>query len=185
MSEKRRKNYIKVYLLPIIIIGLLTALDQLTKFIVVNNFMLNESKPIIKDVFSLTYIRNEGIAWGLFQGKRYLFLIITVIVLMLCFFVYHKIYSYKEFMPLRICLIFIISGSIGNMIDRIKLGYVIDFFDFELINFPVFNIADIYVTVTMIVMFILIGFVYKEEDIDKIFSKEDNDAKEEQQDNKI
>ena len=71
------------------------------------------------------------------------------------------------------------------MIDRIKMGYVIDFFDFELINFPVFNIADIYVTVTMIVMFILIGFVYKEEDIDKIFSKADNDAKEEQQDNKI
>jgi signal peptidase II len=63
------------------------------------------------------------------------------------------------------------AGSIGNMIDRIKLGYVVDFFDFELINFPVFNVADIYVTVSMILLIILICFVYKEEDFDVLFSK--------------
>lgn len=170
MGSNSRQNYIKIYLLPIIIVGILTALDQLTKFIVVSNFKLNESKPVIKDVFSLTYIRNEGIAWGLLQGKRYFFLVITVIVLMICFYVYHRIHDMDRFKPLRVCIIFVVAGSLGNMIDRIKLGYVIDFFDFELINFPVFNVADIYVTVTMIIMLVLIGFVYKEEDFDVIFT---------------
>ena len=72
---------------------------------------------------------------------------------------------------LTMCIVTLISGAIGNMIDRFKYGYVIDFLDFKLINFPVFNVADIYVTVSMFFVLILMIFVYKEEDIDYIIGK--------------
>lgn len=159
----------KLYLFPIFIIGLLTAIDQFTKFLITKNFKLYDSKPVIKDVFSITYIRNKGVAWGLFQGKRAVFLIITLIVLIFCFYIYAKLPEGKRYLPLRICIITLVSGALGNMIDRIKLGYVIDFFDFELINFPVFNVADIYVTLTMIALVILIFFVYTDEELEVIF----------------
>lgn len=69
-------------------------------------------------------------------------------------------------MAAKVCLIFIISGGIGNMIDRVKLGYVIDFLSFDLIDFPVFNVADIYVTVFTILLFVLILFKYSDEEFD-------------------
>jgi signal peptidase II len=159
-------------LLAILAVGLLAAADQLTKFIIRGTFSLHESHPVIDGVFSITYIRNEGIAWGMFQGGRIVFLVVTVLVLVFCFVIYNKIAGKKKFTPLRICMVFLVAGSIGNMIDRIELGYVVDFFYFELIDFPVFNVADIYVTVSMIVLILLICFKYKEDDFDEIFSKE-------------
>jgi signal peptidase II len=170
MTNNGGRSFIK-NLPAILAVGLLAALDQLAKFIVTGNFELHESRPLIKGVFSLTYIRNEGIAWGMFQGGRIVFLVITVIVLAACFYVYYKISGEKKLAPVRYCLIFVAAGSIGNMIDRVKLGYVVDFFDFELINFPVFNVADIYVTVSMILLIILICFVYKDEDFEVLFKK--------------
>ena len=77
----------------------------------------------------------------------------------------------KKYAPLRICAIFILAGGLGNFIDRVRLNYVVDFFYFELIDFPIFNVADIYVTVTMFVLLYLIFFYYKEEDLDGIFSR--------------
>ena len=75
----------------------------------------------------------------------------------------------KKLLPLRICAVFIFSGAIGNFIDRLKLGYVVDFFYFKLIDFPVFNVADIYVTVGTFILAFLLSFYYKEEDLDRIF----------------
>lgn len=174
ISKNSKKSYIK-NLLAILAIGILVAIDQLTKLMVRGHFKLHESRPIINGVFSLTYIRNEGIAWGMFQGGRVVFLIITAIVLVVCFYVYYKISGERKLAPIRYCLVFVVSGSIGNMMDRIKFGYVIDFFYFELIDFPVFNVADIYVTVSMILLIILICFVYKEEDFDVLFPRHDNE----------
>ena len=74
----------------------------------------------------------------------------------------------KKFLPLRICAILIVSGAIGNLIDRIRLQYVIDFFYFKLIDFPVFNVADIFVTVSTILLLVLVLFYYKEEDFEQI-----------------
>ncbi|MGN0436748.1 MAG: signal peptidase II, partial [Wujia sp.] len=138
----------KIYFFPIIIIALLTALDQLFKFIISSNFKLYESKPIIKDILEITFIKNEGVAWGLFQGKRVIFLVITAIVLLGCFFIYSNISNKKKYIPLKICIIVLIAGALGNMLDRIRLGYVIDFIYFKLINFPVFNFADILVVLS-------------------------------------
>jgi signal peptidase II len=177
MAETNKTKKAAGSILAIFAVAVLAAIDQLTKFIVTENFSLYDSKPLIKGVFSLTYIRNEGIAWGMFQGGRIVFLIITLIVLIACVFVYHKISQERKLLPVSVCLVFVAAGSIGNMIDRIRLGYVVDFFDFELINFPVFNVADIYVTVSMIVLIILICFVYKEEDFEVLFPARSGDDK--------
>lgn len=164
-----KENKIKIYLIPILAIGLLTAFDQLTKYIIVSKYALYESTPIINDVFHITYIQNRGVAWGMFQGKRPIFLIITAIVLVGVFFIYNNICDNKKYRFLSILLTILTSGAIGNMIDRVKQGFVVDFFDFKLINFPVFNVADIYVTVSMFFLLILVIFKYKNDDFDEIF----------------
>ena len=165
------KHKIKIYIIPILCIGLLVALDQITKFIVRTSFALYESHPLIKNVFHLTYIQNTGIAWGMFKNGRTIFLILTVLVLLVCACFYAKIPEDKRFTPIRVCLVFLVSGAIGNMIERISLRYVVDFFDFRLINFPIFNVADIYVTVSMIVLILLCAFYYHDHEIDALFSK--------------
>lgn len=166
-----KKNF-KIYILPILCIGLLTAFDQLTKFMVKSSFALYESRPLIKGVFHLTYIQNTGIAWGMFKDKRTIFLMLTVAVLIFCACFYAKIPDEKRFRPIRICLVFLVSGAIGNMIDRITLHYVVDFFDFCLIHFPIFNVADIYVTCSMLALILLTVFYYKEEDLEVLFPSE-------------
>lgn len=158
----------KIFIIPIIIIGLLTALDQLTKFIITGNFSLYETKPVIEDVFAITYIQNTGVAWGMFKGKRVIFLVLTFIALLFAFRIYYNVYDKKKYIPIRICLILLISGALGNMLDRIRLGYVVDFFSFELINFPVFNVADIMVVVSIFLLFFLLLFKYSNEEFDEI-----------------
>lgn len=164
----KNKTTIKIFILPIIMIGLLTAFDQLTKFMITGSFELYESRPLINGVFSLTYIRNAGVAWGMFQGRRILFIILTAIALLFAFKIYYNVSENRKYIPVRICLILLISGALGNMIDRIRFGYVVDFLDFELISFPVFNVADMMVVVGMILLFILIIFKYEDEEFNEI-----------------
>lgn len=171
IMDKTKSSKIKIYIVPILLIALLTAIDQLTKAIVSGTFEIYESKDLIKNVFSFTYVQNFGIAWGMLEGKKILFLIITILVLGLCFYIYQNIADDPKFKIFRICMIVLISGAIGNMIDRVKLGYVIDFFSFDLINFPVFNVADIYVVCSMILMFFLILFKYNDDDFSKMFRR--------------
>lgn len=166
---KRSSTFkIKIFILPIIIIGLLTALDQLTKFIITSKFSLYESKPVIHDVFAITYIQNTGMSWGLFKGKRIIFIVLTFIALLFAFRIYYNVYDKKKYLPIRISLVLLISGALGNMLDRIRLGYVVDFFSFELINFPVFNVADIMVVVSFFLLFFLLIFKYSNEEFDEI-----------------
>lgn len=167
MKEKK----VKIMILPIIVIALLTSLDQFTKFVIKSKFKLYESKEVIKKVFAITYIQNKGAAWGVMQGKRIFFLILTVLVVIGCFYILYNIIDNRKYIMLTICVIFLISGAVGNMIDRFKLGYVVDFFDFKLIDFPVFNVADIYVTVSLFLILFLMIFIYKEEDFDEIIGK--------------
>ena len=74
----------------------------------------------------------------------------------------------RKYLPLRACAVLIAAGAVGNFIDRIRLGYVVDFLYFKLIDFPIFNVADIYVTVSTALFIVLLCFYYKEEDIDRI-----------------
>lgn len=169
-----KKNNIPIFILPILAIALLTAIDQLTKYIIAGNFVLYETKKLIPGIISLTYIRNAGVAWGMFQGGRIIFLVLTVVVLFLCFYLYSNISGKSEHRLLRMTLVVLVSGALGNMLDRIRLGYVIDFFDVDFIDFPVFNIADIYVVISMICLFALIIFKYDNEDIEELLNFKKN-----------
>ncbi len=124
--------------MSLIIILLVLALDLLTKYWAVNKLQEVGSIPVIQNIFHLTYVENRGAAFGMFQNQRLFFIIMTTIVVggVLLFMYKNK----NMHLLLKISLSLVISGAIGNFIDRIRLGYVIDFFDFRI--WPVFNIAD-------------------------------------------
>ncbi len=144
---------------------LLVFLDQVTKYWARTSLQENGPIDIINGVFSFQYLENRGIAFGLFQNKFYFFVILTVIILAAIVFFYYKLPDEKRYRPLQLCLIFIAAGAIGNMIDRVMLNYVVDFLYFNLINFPIFNVADCYVTVSEFALPILLLFYYKEEEL--------------------
>ena len=123
---------------------------------------------IIDNVFELYYLENSGAAWGVMSGARYFFLILTVVIVAIVIYVSIKMPHTNRMVPLRGTLILLSAGAAGNFIDRLCFGYVRDFIYFKLINFPVFNVADIYVTVSVIIFAILILFVYKEDEFEFI-----------------
>ncbi|MBP3326326.1 MAG: signal peptidase II [Coprococcus sp.] len=162
-----KKNYVMAF----ISICLLTFLDQFVKFLINTNMKVGESIQLIKGVFSITYVQNKGAAWGSLSGKRIFLLILTIAILIGVIIMYIKMVKQDSFKPLRICAVFLTAGATGNIIDRIIHGFVIDMFDFNLINFPVFNVADIYVTCSVFIILILVIFKYKDEDFDVLFHK--------------
>lgn len=149
-----------------LVVSLLVALDQLTKYVAFNYLQSINSIPIIKDVFHLTFVKNRGAAFGILQNQRWFFIIMTVSVLIGIIYYYKHLPKYKPYGFIRFALILISAGAIGNLIDRIRLGFVIDFFDFCLINFPVFNIADICVVIGTILLTWFILFT-PEDDFEK------------------
>ena len=118
----------------------------------------------------------SGAAWGMLSGKINLFLVFTVIVMLIVTYVIINLPATRKYMPLLITCTLLVSGAVGNFIDRVRFGYVRDFIYFKLINFPVFNVADCYVTVSVALLIILILFVYKEDDFGflKLSKKGDN-----------
>ena len=156
-------------ILAIVSVFLLIGLDQLVKFLITSHMALYDTIPVIKNIFHITYIQNRGAAWGSLQGKRIFLLVVTLLVLAFLVYFYIKMLRLNKYKDLRILFIFVFSGAVGNMIDRIRLGYVIDMFDFRLINFPIFNVADIYVTCSMIILLIIILFKYKDNELEDLF----------------
>ena len=171
-------HIIMKYIKPIITIVILVLIDQLTKYLIVSNYKVGEGISLISNVFHITYIRNDGAAWGLLSGMQLLFYIITPIVIIIALFLYFKMNIDKRFNVLQILILFVISGAIGNYIDRIHNGYVIDFLYFKLIDFPVFNVADCYLTVSIILLVLCVFFKYTEEDFDVLFKKKDKKTNE-------
>lgn len=137
--------------------------DQFIKFQAVNHLSGINSIPIIKEVLELTYVENHGAAFGMLQGKQIFLVLITIIVIVAIAIYYKKLPTDSKYKWLKLSFILIISGAIGNLIDRIRLSYVIDYIYFKLIDFPVFNLADCFVVVGTILLSILILFVYKED----------------------
>lgn len=143
---------------------LLVSIDQFTKWLAVTKLYNNNPFVIIKDVLELSYLRNNGAAWGVLSGKQWFFILITFVMLALALFIFIKMPKTKHFRGLRIVICTLAAGAVGNLIDRIRNGYVHDFIYFKLINFPVFNFADICVTISMIGLIVMILFVYKDKD---------------------
>ena len=152
------------YLPAIISFLILVFLDQLTKYIVTHTMALYESIPVIKDVFEIHYIRNPGTAWGLLANKQLLFRCCTILVFIIGITVYIRCVQLSKFRDIRILLVLILAGGMGNFIDRIMWHYVIDFIYFKWINFPVFNVADIYVCISALLIIYCLLFKYKDEE---------------------
>ncbi|WP_311481342.1 signal peptidase II [uncultured Anaerococcus sp.] len=144
-----------IYIL-IVIIGL--VLDRLSKVYAVKNFI---ESPIQGSIINLTYLENRGAAFGILQDKRLFFLLITIAIV--CYLLYYFYKSYKTNpMILNISLSMIISGALGNFYDRFVNGYVVDFIEFSFFSFPIFNVADIFVSIGCALMIIYIIFHYED-----------------------
>lgn len=142
----------------------LIFLDQYTKILAVRHLKEQEPFVILKGVFELHYLENRGMAFGLMQNQRIFFVLATTVVFFLLVYFYLKTPAAKKYLPIRICTVFLTAGAGGNFIDRLLKGYVVDFFYFSLIDFPIFNVADIFVTMTFVVLLLLIFFYYKDDD---------------------
>ena len=164
----------------ILIMMCLIVFDQFTKNLAVLKLKGNKSFVLIKGVFELEYLENKGAAFGIMQNMKYFFLVVAALMVIFVIYSLIKLPKGGKFILMEICLLLIGSGAVGNMIDRIMNDYVVDFFYFSLINFPIFNVADIYVTVACAVLIISILFVYKEDDLSffKIRNKSVSEDKE-------
>ena len=134
------------YIMCILCMVAVVIVDQITKYCAVRYLMPIASFPIIKDVLHLTYVENRGAAFGMLQNHRWVFMIVSTVVMFVILFVMFKYKKYLHTIML-IGLSFTVGGGVGNMIDRTLNGYVVDFVDFTLINFAVFNVADTFITV--------------------------------------
>ena len=132
------------------IIAILIVLDQLVKSYVVQNIALGEIKSWIPNLVSLTYLQNRGAAFSILQDQQLLFAVITLVVVVGAIWYLHKHMEDSLWMVLG--LILIIAGGLGNFIDRISQGFVVDMFHLDFINFAIFNVADSYLTVGVVVL---------------------------------
>lgn len=159
------KRYIKGnIIIAVISVVLLVFIDFFTKKLAFDILRFSNGISVIKGIFRLEYVENKGAAFGILQGRLLPVIIITPILVFLVAFIYIKSINISKFKLFRIVSIFFIAGTIGNFIDRVFYGYVIDFLYFELINFPVFNMADIYLTLSTIVILIALLVYYRDED---------------------
>ena len=150
---------LKYYISAFAGIIFLVFLDQFTKYLAVSKLKDKAAFKLIPNVLHFEYVTNTGAAWGMFSGRQIMFIVLTLLVLLVIGYVYIKTPKTKKYMPLRITLVLLTSGALGNFIDRVVNNYVHDFIYFVPINFPVFNVADCYVTVSAVLLVVLLLFV--------------------------
>lgn len=145
-----------------LLILLLILIDQISKIKIKALLENRGSIPIIDGFFNLTYVENKGAAFGLFQDKQIVFVMVAVIVVILGLGYIHKAKITKM---AKFSIALIIAGAVGNVIDRLRIGYVIDFFDFKFIWTYVFNFADILVVVGTVILAVYMLFFDREGDV--------------------
>jgi len=139
-------------IVPIVIVALI-ALDQWVKFEIVKNIQLGGVKPFIPKILSLTYLRNTGAAFSILENQQWLFAVITLVVIGAAIWYLSK--HIKGSVWLLSALSLIIAGGIGNFIDRMRQGFVVDMFQLDFINFAIFNVADSYLTIGVMVLVVM------------------------------
>lgn len=148
--------------------AVLVLLDQYTKALAVAHLKGQEPFVILDGIFELLYSENRGAAFGMLQGRQGFFFVIAIVVLAAAAYVMCRMPSWSNprYHFLKLCTIMITAGAAGNMVDRTVQGYVVDFLYFKLIDFPIFNVADIYVTVATAFLVLLFLVYYKDEDLE-------------------
>ena len=152
--------------MPIFAVVVLILLDQGTKLWALTSLKPIHNMTLVEGFMDLTFVENRGVAFGMFSGQRWFILLLTGIIAVGLIWFYVTMPKKKEYFPLRVSLVLVLSGAIGNIIDRLFRGYVVDFFEFTFFEWPVFNVADIYVVVGVILLALMIVFVVKDEDLE-------------------
>ncbi len=134
-------------MLYIVLIVLLIIADQISKYIVIENLKPIETFPILQDIFHFTYTENTGAAFSILRDKKIFLLVLTSLAMIGVFYYLLKLMKEPSKVLLKISLCLIVAGGVGNIMDRFRLGYVVDFIDVRLINFAIFNVADIFIVV--------------------------------------
>lgn len=137
---------------------ILVVADQLVKHWVVANIALNSSRPLVGNLLAITNLHNDGAAWSILEGQQWFFTVVTVVALVVIGYLF---YRWRKQPLLLWPLTLILAGTVGNFIDRFQNGYVVDMFELLFINFPVFNVADVCLTVG--VAWLLVIFIREEE----------------------
>lgn len=149
-------------------LAVLTAADQLTKYLARRCLYLSGKGVfvLIEDVLELRYLENRGAAFGMMQDRTRFFAVFAMLVIAAASFIFMKSPDGRHFLPMRLSMAGLAAGALGNLIDRLRQGYVIDFIYFRIIHFPIFNVADILVTLSVALLIVLVVFVYKDHDLD-------------------
>lgn len=164
--------------LDILIIVCLVGIDQLTKKLALH-FLADKSIAVLPGIFSFTLLEggNSGAAFGLLKGGFWFFMISTIIVIFFALFFLRRLPDGKRYLPLNISIVLLLAGAFGNLVDRVSTmieygsSFVVDFLYFELIDFPIFNVADCYVSISAFLLLVLGTFFYKDEDYDLILNR--------------
>lgn len=143
---------------------ILVITDQLTKHLAVVQLKNQAAYNLINGILEFNYLENRGAAFGVLQNQKYFFVFVALIFIGVIVFVLIKVPTQKKYYSLNILLVMIAAGAVGNMIDRVRYDYVVDFIYLVCIQFPIFNVADIYVTTATVILVFQILFVYKTND---------------------
>ena len=162
MSREKRSLFLRF------IIGfvILTGLDQWTKGLVTTYLKGNPPIPVLEGVFEFYYSENRGAAFGMLQGRQGFFFLIAAAVILAVLWAVYRMPAGKRYLPLMCSLFLLVSGAVGNMIDRLTQKYVVDFLYFKLIDFPIFNVADCYVVIATFSLILLFFFFYSDEELE-------------------
>ncbi|MBQ8956578.1 MAG: signal peptidase II [Lachnospiraceae bacterium] len=163
MSKGKRAIFV---LIDLLVMAGLVFIDRWTKELAARYLKGSDPVKLIPEVFELRYLENRGAAFGMLQDMRTLFIVVGVVFIVVILYLLIRLPATKKYRLLRVCLVMIGAGAIGNLYDRVVQDYVIDFLYFIYIDFPIFNVADIYVTVSAAMLVILFLFIYKDEDLD-------------------
>ena len=149
-----------MYLFMALAAAVVVGIDQYTKYLTVDNIKEFQHLPGIPGIFNLTFVKNDGAAWSSFQGMIWLFVLVFVVLTVAMVWEFSKKrLGFTTFE--RWCIAFVWAGGLGNMIDRVRLGYVIDMINLEFMNFPVFNVADCFITCGCILLIVHLIFFNK------------------------
>ena len=154
------------YFIAIIAVAAGVLFDQWTKLLVLTHLKGHDSYIVIKNVFELEYLENRGAAFGMLQGRQGFFFLIAAAVILAVLWAVYRMPDGKRYLPLMCSLFLLVSGAVGNMIDRMTQKYVVDFLYFKLIDFPIFNVADCYVVIATFSLILLFFFFYSDEELE-------------------
>ncbi len=173
MNKKTgKRTKVIMLLIDTAVAALLLSLDQYTKYLAITHLKDSPAVVLIEDVLELKYLENRGSAFGMLQNQKFFILFVGFVFLAVILFFLFKLPAEKKFRAVHILAAAVVAGGIGNMIDRFRFDYVVDFIYFVLINFPIFNVADCYIVVSVIGLFILFLFVFKEKDLEFLSFKQ-------------